>query len=201
VQTESSLYNAQISAGSLLLKESREIATLLLDQTGEVPWRRALVVDNVLQKKSPSSALRMAGLIRNRIGTMDPDFWRLVLDSDREVALQALLAAAIQHSRLLEDFLTMVVKEHFRTFKRQLTLGDWRSFLAECEKRDQAAASWSDTTKKKLRQVIIRILAEAGYLESSRNMQLSPIQIHPKVRAYLETHGLKNILRGMEIDR
>lgn len=132
---------------------------------------------------------------------MDEDHWRLVLDNDREVALQALLAAALQHSRLLDDFLAKVVKEHYRTFKCQLTLGDWSVFIAECENRDSTAASWSDLTKKKLGQVVIRILAEAGYLESSRNKQLSPIQIHPKVRDYLQTHAMQNILRGMEIDR
>lgn len=196
-----SLYNAEISAGSLLLNESRAIAKLLLEQADEGVWHNALVIDNVLQKKSPSSARRMARLIRNRLEAMDEDHWRLVLDSDREIALQALLAAAIQHSRLLEDFLTKVVREHFRTFKRQLTLGEWRTFLAECESRDPAAASWSDSTKKKLGQVVIRILTEAGYLENSRNMQLSPIQIHPKIRTYLQTHGLQNILRSMEIDR
>lgn len=201
MQAESPLYNAQISAGSLLLRESRAIARLLLDQADEVVFYRALEIDNILQKKSPASARRMAGLVRNRIGSMDPEFWRLILDSNREVAIQALFAAAINHSRLIEDFLTMVVKEHYRTFKSQLTPGDWRTFIEECELRDSAAASWSDSTKKKLGEVIRRILSEAGYLENTRSMQLSPIQIHPKVRGYLETHGLQNILRCMEIDR
>ena len=95
----------------------------------------------------------------------------------------------------------MVVKEHYRTFKRQLSLADWRTFLEECENRDSTAASWSDSTKKKLGQVVIRVLAEAGYLENTRNMQLSPIQIHPKVREYLQGHDMESVLRSMEIDR
>jgi len=194
-------YNAEISAGSLLLKESREIAKLLIASADDATWYQVLVVDNVLQKKSPASARRMARLIRNRLEAMDKAHWQLVLDNDREVALQALLVAAINHSQLLEDFLTMVIKEHYRSFKRQMTLGDWRTFLDECEHRDSSAASWSDSTKKKLGQVIIRILSEAGYLENTRNMQLSPIQIHPKVREYLLGRGMNNLLRCMEIDR
>jgi uncharacterized membrane protein YheB (UPF0754 family) len=195
------IYNAEISAGSLLLKESREIAKLLVAHADEAAWHKALVIDNVLQKKSPASARRMARLIRNRLEAMNEAHWQLVLDNDREASLQALLAAAINHSRLLEDFLSMVIKEHYRTFKRQMTLGDWRTFLDECENRETTAASWSDSTKKKLGQVIIRIFAEAGYLENTRNMQLSPIQIHPKVREYLQGHEMDNILRCMEIDR
>ena len=194
-------YNAQISAGSLLLKESREIAKLLIDQADDAVWHRALVVDNVLQKKSPSSALRMAVLIRNRLEPLDKAHWMLVLDRDRVVAIQVLLLAAINHSQMLSDFLQEVVREHFRTFKQTLTLSDWSNFLEACENRDQTVSGWSETTKKKLRQVIIRILAEAGYLDSSRSMQIAPIAIHPKVREYLISHHYDEILRCMEIDQ
>ena len=195
------LYNAQISAGSLLLNESREIAKILIDQADEAAWHKALVIENVLQKKSPSSAWRMARLIRNRLEVMDRTHWMLVLDRDREVALQAVLVSAINHSQMLKDFLQEVVREHYRTFNRKLTLSDWCNFLEVCENRDQTVAGWSETTKKKLRQVIIRILAEAGYLKSSRNLQIAPIAIHPKVREYLVSHHYDEILHSMEIDR
>lgn len=194
-------YNAQISAGSILLKESREIAKLLIDQADETAWHRALVVDNILQKKSPSSALRMARLIRNRLEPMDKAHWMLVLDRDRVVALQALLLAAINHSQMLNDFIEEVVSEHYRTFKQNLTLSDWSNFLEVCESRDQEVAGWSEATKKKLRQVIIRILAEAGYLESSRSLQISPVAIHPRVREYMLDHHHDEILHCMEIDQ
>ncbi len=102
---------------------------------------------------------------------------------------------------MLEDFLREVVKEHYRTFKKQLSLSDWRNFLADCENRDEVVVGWSESTKKKLGQVIIRILAEIGYLESSRVLQLSPISIHPKIRDYIVNHQLDEILSCMEIDR
>ena len=194
-------YNAQISAGSLLLKESSEIAKLLLEQVDEAGWHKALVINNVLQKKTPSTALRMASLIRNRLEMMDSAHWQLVLDDDREVVIQSLLVGAIKHSRLLEDFLCDVVREHYRTFNHQISSGDWRNFLIECEHLSEIVAGWSGSTKKKLGQVVFRILAESGYLNSDHKMQLSAIQIHPKVRDYLQTHDMKNILHCMEIDR
>lgn len=127
--------------------------------------------------------------------------WTLVIDPDREVALQALLAAAIKHSFILKEFLEQVVKTHYRTFKRQLSIGDLRLFLRECELRESVVASWSESTKKKVGQVIIRILAEAGYLESTRSMSLSPVSIHPKIREYLRENAMEDILHCMEIDR
>ncbi len=202
MSSNTSRYNAEISAGSLLLKESREIAKLLIGQTVDAAaWHKALVVDNVLQKKSPASAKRMARLIRNRLEPMDEAHWLLVLDHNREVALQTLLVSAIKHSRMLEDFLNEVIKEHYRTFKQELTPSDWTNFMAECEGRDQRVAGWSESTKKKLREVITRTLAEVGYLENSRNLKIAPIAIHAKVREYLLNHPYDNILRCMEIGK
>ena len=115
------IYNVEISAGSLLQRESREIARLLLEGADKDQWYRALIVDNVLQKSSPTSARRMARLIRNRLEVMSPELWRLVSEGNMEICTQALLAAAIKHSRLLEDFMSDVVRIHYRTYKSHIT--------------------------------------------------------------------------------
>ena len=47
-------YNAEITAGSLLLKESRAIVQLLLQDADAKAWHKAIAVDNVLQKTSPA---------------------------------------------------------------------------------------------------------------------------------------------------
>ena len=48
---ELSIYNAEISAGSLMVEESRIIAKLLLDKADEKAWHQAIIVKNILQKK------------------------------------------------------------------------------------------------------------------------------------------------------
>ena len=100
-----------MAAGSLLLTESRKIARLLLEKTNEEAWSRAILVDNVLQKKSPASSIRLARLIRNRLTLMTPPLWSLVAEGSKEVATQALLAAAIKHGRLLGEFMRIVIRD------------------------------------------------------------------------------------------
>jgi hypothetical protein len=56
-------YNAEISAGSLMLKESRIIAKLLFERADEEKWHEAIYVHNLLQKKSPATAKRQTRLI------------------------------------------------------------------------------------------------------------------------------------------
>ncbi len=89
-------YNAEISAGSLMLRESRAIAVLLLAGADEAAWHKAIYVDNILQKNVPSTARRMVRLIRNRLEIMAPDLWEIVVNGTSEVALQSLMAAAIK---------------------------------------------------------------------------------------------------------
>ena len=46
--------------------------------------------------------------------------------------------------------------------------------------------------------MIVRILAEAKYLDSARHMGLTPPMLHPKARAYLNRLGDAATLARME---
>lgn len=192
-------YNAEISAGSLMLRESREIANLLLKGTDDNAMHQAIYIDNILQKKVPATARRMARLIINRLELMTPDLWKLVIDGNSEIATQSLLAAAIKHSHLIGDFLILVVKEHYKVFNNELSTKDWINFLKACDQRDPAVSTWSETTRVKLGQVIFRILAEAKYVDSTRSLKLIPVSLAPEVQEYLARNKESYLIRCMNI--
>ena len=66
-----SLYNAEISAGSLMPLECKRVAKLLLTQPDEATWANAIEIKNILQNKAVASARRQARLIRRRLSTLD----------------------------------------------------------------------------------------------------------------------------------
>ena len=193
------IYNAEITAGSLLLKESRAIVQLLLRGADDVEWQRAIAIENVLQKTSPASAKRMAKLLRNRLKLMPRELWSMVAEGTTEVATQSLLATAIKHSRLLGDFMLQVLPNHYRSFDHQLLPREWDSFLTDCAHVDPTVSTWSPSTKAKVGQVIYRVLAEAGYLENTRSLKLQPVSIAPEVSRFLYVHNEHYILKCMEI--
>lgn len=194
------VYNAEISAGSLMLPESRRIAKLLLEKPSEQRWNQALNDENLLQKK-PATARRQARLIRNRLEMLDSEGWMLVAERDKELSSQLLMAAAIKHSRMLADFLRDVYGQDLRRMERSLSFRQWESFLAECVHRDTQVKSWSESTKKKLFQVIVRILAEAKFIDSTRKLNLTPPMLHPAVIAYLKQRKDASVLAVMEFVR
>ena len=193
------LYNAEISAGSLLVTEARRIATLMLGKPTDAQWDRAIKEENILQKK-PATAYRQARLLRNRLSTLDDAGLALVAEDGGELCRQILMAASIRHSLLIADFMRDVYFADLRKLERTLSHRQWEAFLIECEHRDDAVRRWSATTRKKLFQVTVRILAEAGYLDSTRKLGLTPPMLHPKTKTYLRQLDSET-LACMEISR
>lgn len=165
--------------------ESKRLAALLLTGADEIAWRQAVEVDNILQKKTSATARRQATLIRKRLTTLDKEAWEMLVSREQEVVLQLLLVAAIRHSRLLGDFLRGIYVSRQLRLERSLVAHDWHDFLEECAHLDHAVTSWSESTRAKLFQVIVRILVESKYLDNARRMCLTPRSLHPDVRRYL----------------
>ena len=194
------LYNAEISAGSLMLLESRRVARLLLTHPTKEQWFEALKLDNILQKKTPATARRQARLIRNRLDTLEDEGWSLIAEGSQEVATQLLFAAAIKHSRVLADFLCDVYAGHLRRLEQNISPAkDWEAFLAECVQRDPEVANFSATTKAKMLQVVLRVLAEGKFVDSTKTLRLTPPHLHPDVVRYLKRHEETTVLSTMDM--
>lgn len=178
--------------------ESKRVAALLLMQPDEAAWRHAIETDNILQKKTPATARRQATLIRKRLTTLDAQGWKMIAERESEVQIQLLLAATIKHSPLLGDFIRDVYAQRQRRLEPSLAQQDWPDFLTECAHHDPAVAQWTDSTCAKLFQVIVRVLAEAKYLDNARSMRLTPRSLHPDVRRYLSERHETYVLECLE---
>lgn len=198
-KSHNQIYNGEIVAGSLLLPESRHIARLLIGNVDTDAWHQAIVIDNVLQKRTPASAKRQAKLIRNRLCLMQTALWEMICQGSNDVATQALLAAAIKHSRLLGDFMDQVIRSHWKTFITKISTTDWNGFIETCIQKDPIIDTWTDSTRAKLKQVVFRILAESKYIDNTRSLTLLPVSIVPEVKKYLFKNSEEYVLRCVNV--
>ena len=199
IPQHTNIYNGDIVAGSLLIQETRKIASLLLNNVTDKEWKRAIKIDNILQKRSPASAIRQARLIENRLTLMTPELWRLIKEGNSDIAVQAILAASIKHSRLLGDFMNKTLREHWLTFNYKISAKDWNDYLETCVQIDPKVSEWKDSTISKLKQVVFRILAEAKYIDNTRTLKLLPVSIVPELRHYLTKNSENYVLKCMEV--
>jgi hypothetical protein len=192
-------YGAGITAGALKIPESRVIAGLLLRQVTDREWRQAIYGENVLQARSPKTAKRLSVLIRGRLGAVEAPLWKLIRDGSVVEATHACLAATVKTSFLLGDFLDLVVREQYRTFKESLSLSLWNGYVEDCRSRDPDMPKWSESTITRLRSSVFTILAEAGYIESTKTRKLQAVHIVKPVLRYLEQHDEQYVLRCIQV--
>ena len=60
-------YDSDLIGGSLMVRENRVIADLMLRQASPEEWQQEIQVENRLQKRSPATAKRLAQSIRKRL--------------------------------------------------------------------------------------------------------------------------------------
>jgi len=179
-------YDSDLIGGSLLVRESRVVAELLLENADEGEWKQAIQVENRLQKRSPATAKRQASALKKRLSRLDQPFWKALRDGDDELATQVAFVAALERNLLLVEFLETVVQDAFMLQAENLEQYQWSDFLEDRSHRDLAIGDWTESSKKKMGQVVFRILAEVGLLQSTRNLRLQHMLVRPEVKVLLE---------------
>ena len=192
-------YNSDLNGGSLMVRESRVMADLLLKGATASEWHQSIQIDNLLQKRSPATAKRNAQAIRKRLELIAPEFWRALRDGDDQLATQVAFYAALERNLLLVEFIESVVRDAYVTHANQLAPYQWLEFLDDRTHKDESISTWQDATKKKMGQVVFRMLIEAGYMQNNRNLQLQKVLLRPEMKVMLEDNYKQRIIDCMEV--
>jgi len=192
-------YKANITAGALLVPESRKIADLMLKNISKEEWKHEIEETNILQRLSVSSSKRIASFIKARLGLMTPDLWIMIRDGDATLSTQANFAAAIKHCRLLGDYLDVIIRTQFKKLEDTLPLFLWDEFIVLCEQNDPLMEQFPPSTARKMRSNIHKILIEVGYLSDPYKRKLRKIEIVPEVIDYLKKNNEKYVLKCIEV--
>lgn len=190
-------YESDLNGGSLMVRESRIIADLLLKNVPKEVWDDAIFKQNALQKRSQATARRYAQAIRKRLELLNPELLVALRDGDEELATQAALCGALERNLLLVEFMESTLRDAYTQHHEKLEVYSWSDFIEERSAKDSRIEDWKENTKIKMGQVVFRILIEAGYIQSKRSMKLQRVIIRPEIRVLLEDsyrHRIKNCL-------
>lgn len=192
-------YDSDLLGGSLLVRESRVIADLLLQQADNNTWNTAIVTENCLQKRTAATAKRFSQAIRKRLELLPTDFLVLLREGDDELATQTAFCAALARNLLLVEFVETVIYDAFLTQSDKLAAYQWLDFLQERAGRDSGIANWTDSSQKKTGQIVFRMLAEVGLLESTRKPVLQTITARSELVALLEKHDKGRVKTCLQV--
>lgn len=158
------LYKLSFTSGALLMREAMIAVPLYLR---ERDWSkvRALVEDeNLLQARTVESGRRLAREVVQRLAALTDDEIELLIDTTATERAHLLWAAACRRYDLIGEFAEEVVRERFLLMTPTLNYEDFDSFLRGKALWHAELAELKDSTLRKLRANLFRMLREAGLL-------------------------------------
>lgn len=189
---DSQKYNMSFTAGALLQSESVTIAKLYLELGSWNEVKDKAITNNVLQSRAVSTLKRISYEIISRLSTLTSEELILLVNSSHKDQAYLIWMAVCRHHKFIADFATEVLRERFITFKPDLQYSDFDVFFnRKCEWHSELDGL-SVSTKKKLRQVLFKMLREADFLDGKNNIQATILS--PRLLDVIERSGGRDIM-------
>lgn len=181
-------YRMSFSVGGLMLNESLAIAQVY--QSGE-SWpsaRERLLAEGTSSLPKLASQTRALREVYDRIGHLsDTERQYLSAETDRAEQLAMIWLAVCRTYRFVHEFAVEVISERYQSWRLDLGHEVFDRFLAEKAETDPALAELSSSTCAKLRQVLFRILREAGLRSIEGRIQ--PIWLSGRMKRLIEENN------------
>jgi hypothetical protein len=178
-------YRMSFSVGGLMLNESLVIAGAY--HPGET-WARArdrLLAHGVSSLPKLASQTRALREVYDRIGYLsDAERDYLSAEADRAEQQAMVWLAVCRTYRFVYEFAVEVISERYQSWRLDLGHEVFDRFLAEKAESDPGLAELSASTCAKLRQVLFRILREAGLRSVEGRIQ--PIWLSGRMKRLIE---------------
>ena len=163
-------YLLSYTAASLLNHETETVAKLYLELQDWDRVKVEVIEHNVLQKNALSTRKREYSEIKKRLSSLTEKEFALYSD-DIESRYLAFLAC-VKTYRLIYEFVSEVLREKVLLFDDQILPSDYTSFFESKQAGADELNTISEVTEAKLRQVLFRILADVGLIDSVKGMRI-----------------------------
>jgi Putative inner membrane protein (DUF1819) len=165
-----SRYALSFTSGALLMREAVIAAPLYLRE-GDWSKVRALIADgNLLQTRTAASGLRLAREVVQRLAVLTDDEIELLMGATATERGHLLWAAACRRYDLIGEFAEEVVRERFLLMTATLSYEDFDSFVRGKALWHSELAELRESTLRKLRANVFRMLDEAGLLSDDGHL-------------------------------
>ena len=83
----------------------------------------------------------------------------------------------------------IVIGEKFRMQNFSFSQMDVNIFFMQLQEQDDYVAGWSESTMKKIRQILIRVLVENDYLDNGKADHLNPVWLNPALENAIKNNN------------
>lgn len=182
--------SGQITREQFLFYEMRTTAKLMEEGFEENEIAKKIIEENLFQYPTEKSIRQMAKTcIKRLMGLEDETLISAIANQSTDTSKQICLYAMMKQYRLVWDFMITVIGEKYRLMDTSFSKMDLNVFFMRLQEQDDNVASWSDSTISKLKQVLLKMLVENDYLDSTKAERLNPVLLDSALENAIRAAG------------
>jgi len=183
-------YKASLTREQFLFYEMRTTAKLICEGLDDDQAIARISSENLFQYPTEKSVRKVAQGCLSRLKTLnDPSLIQAIAIQPTEISKQVCLYAMMKHSRLVWDFMVTLIGEKYRLMDTAFSKMDLNVFFMRLQEQDDSIASWSASTVTKVKQVLVKILVENGYLDNVKADRINPVWLNPILENAIRSNG------------
>ena len=172
-ETNNPKYSMAFTTCSLLNSESIQVAELYLEHKNWSQVSRIATDSNLLQYRTVSALKRTLSEIVSRLKLLSDEAINLLVNGYKEEKLQILWLAVCLRYPFIYEFSVEVVRKKYRSMQYKIEQFDFDAFFNSKMNYHESLENITGTTRKKLKQVLFKMMKEAEIIDRDDNVQAS----------------------------
>ncbi len=166
-------YSMAFTTCSLLKNESIQVAELYLVHKIWYQVSKIATDENLLQYRTKSALKRTLSEIVSRLKLLSDEAINLLVNGYKEEQLQILWLAVCLRYPFIYEFSVEVVREKYRSMQYKIEQFDFDAFFNSKMNYHESLENITETTRKKLKQVLFKMMKEVEIIDKDDNVQAS----------------------------
>ena len=166
-------YRLSFGTGNAYINESNLILKKYLENKDWEETEKFSIEDNILQINTLSSAKRIFREIALRLRSLSLEEQKFFINSNYVDQSILIWISLCRTYKFIGDFSSMIISEKFNSYQLEIEYSDFNYFYDQQKVFHEELNLLKDSTRKKLRQVIFRIMKDLNII--SKKLEITPL--------------------------
>ena len=163
-------YRLSFGTGNAYINESNLILKKYLENKDWRETEKYSIENNILQTNTLSSSKRIFREISLRLKSLSQQEQEFFIRSNYLDQSILIWIAICRTYKFIGDFSSMIITEKFNSYQSELDYNDFNYFYEQQKVFHEELNSLKDSTRKKLRQVIFRIMTDLNMISNTKEI-------------------------------
>lgn len=190
-------YKASFTREQFMFYEMKITARMVQEGLSDNQIIEKICTENMFQYPTEKSTKRMVKACLTRLRCMGDDaLVTAIANEPQDVAKQICLYAMMKQYRVIGEFMVTVIGEKYRLGDLNFGKIDLNMYFVRLQEQNEVVAEWSEATITKLKQVMLKLLVDAEYLDDTKANVLNPVWLYPVLENVLRAQGEETFLKA-----